>query len=77
MLCYFLSSLAAYTGDTCNDDRNGCAEVECFKGVECLDVPAPGVGAECGACELGFTGDGLKCTGKVGHIQPKANLPCL
>ena len=54
---------AAYTGDTCSEDKNGCAEVECFQGVECFDVPAPGVGAECGSCETGFTGDGLKCTG--------------
>lgn len=56
--------LPAYTGHTCSEDKNGCAEVECFKGVECLDVPAPGVGAECGACDTGFTGDGLKCSGK-------------
>ena len=29
----------------------------------CRDVPAPGVGAECGACPVGFTGDGIKCLG--------------
>ena len=56
-------SALAYTGETCSEDRNGCAEIECFSGVECLDVPAPGVGAVCGACGVGFTGDGLKCTG--------------
>ena len=53
----------AYTGDTCSEDKNGCAEIECFEGVECFDVPAPGVGAECGPCATGFTGDGLKCVG--------------
>ena len=53
----------AYTGATCSEDRNGCAEIECFEGVKCFDVPAPGVGAECGPCGTGFTGDGLKCTG--------------
>lgn len=62
---YKLFPLIAYAGDTCSEDRNGCAEVECFNGVECLDVPAPGVGAECGACNVGFTGDGLKCTGNA------------
>lgn len=27
-------------------------------------MPAPGVGAICGSCPSGFTGDGLKCYGK-------------
>ncbi len=31
--------------------------------MECFDVPAPGVGAVCGPCETGFTGDGVKCAG--------------
>ena len=26
-------------------------------------MPAPGVGAVCGSCPTGFTGDGLKCSG--------------
>ena len=30
----------------------------------CRDIPAPGVGAECGPCPTGFTGDGNKCLGK-------------
>ena len=42
---------------------NGCAEIECFSGVECFDVLAPGVGAMCGPCSNGFTGDGEKCSG--------------
>ena len=58
-----LFSSLAYSGDTCSEDKNGCAEVECFSGVECCDIPAPGVGAECGPCATGFTGDGLKCFG--------------
>ena len=29
-----------------------------------MDVPAPGVGAVCGACPLGYTGDSLKCYGR-------------
>ena len=61
--CLVNSLIVAYSGDTCSEDKNGCAEVECFSGVECFDVPAPGVGAECGPCATGFTGDGLKCFG--------------
>ncbi len=60
MLC----SIAAYSGDFCGEDRNGCAEIQCFEGVECLDVAAPGVGAMCEPCPAGYTGDGEKCFGK-------------
>ena len=28
-----------------------------------MDVPAPGVGAVCGDCPLGYTGDSSKCYG--------------
>ena len=38
-----------------------------------MDVPAPGVGAECGPCPLGFTGDSQKCYGQHFHI-PTAEL---
>ena len=54
----------AYGGEFCEEDFNGCSEIECFEGVECLDVPAPGVGALCGVCPGGYTGDGEKCFGK-------------
>ena len=37
--------------------------MQCFEGVECRDVPAPGVGAVCGACPEGYTGDEVKCYG--------------
>ena len=30
-----------------------------------MDVPAPGVGAVCGACSPGYTGDALKCYGEL------------
>ena len=70
-------SFSAYTGDTCSEDKNGCAEVECFQGVECFDIPAPGVGAECGSCETGFTGDGLKCTGNSQQYNDEMYVNCL
>ena len=54
----------AFAGRFCEEDRNGCSEIECFEGVECMDVPAPGVGAVCGSCPLGYTGDS-KCFGKI------------
>ena len=28
-----------------------------------MDVPAPGVGAVCGSCPPGYTGDTFKCYG--------------
>lgn len=55
---------AAFTGRFCEEDRNGCSEIQCFDGVECMDVPAPGVGAVCGACPPGYTGDAQKCYGQ-------------
>ena len=60
-----LLNLIAYEGDTCSEDKNGCAEIDCFGEIQCLDVPAPGVGAECGPCPSGFTGSGVKCAGML------------
>ena len=55
----------AYSGKFCEEDVDGCSEIECFDGVECIDVKAPGFGALCGGghCPHGFTGDGQKCLG--------------
>ena len=53
----------AYSGDLCQEDHNGCSDIQCFEGVECFDKPAPDVGAVCGPCPPGFTGDGEKCAG--------------
>ena len=55
---------SAFTGNFCEEDRNGCSEIQCFEGVECMDVPAPGVGAVCGACPPGYTGNAQKCYGQ-------------
>ena len=55
--------ITAWTGRFCEEDRNGCSEVTCYPGVVCIDVAAPGVGAQCDSCPSGFTGNGIKCTG--------------
>ena len=54
----------AYDGLFCEEDRNGCAEASCFSGVQCYDVPAPGVGITCGPCPNGYFGDGKDCIGQ-------------
>ena len=63
-LSHSYNYIAAFTGSFCEEDRNGCSEIQCFDGVECMDIPAPGVGAVCGACPLGYTGDAQKCYGQ-------------
>ncbi|XP_064385332.1 uncharacterized protein LOC135334155 isoform X5 [Halichondria panicea] len=50
-----------WEGDFCEDDVDGCANFDCFMSVNCVDVPAPGVGAMCGPCPQGYRGDGSKC----------------
>ena len=64
LYCNHTCAFSAYGGEFCEEDRNGCSEIQCFEGVECLDVPAPDVGAMCGVCPVGYTGDGEKCFGK-------------
>ena len=60
MLCF----CAAYNGTFCEKDRNGCLEASCYTaGIQCYDVPAPGVGITCGPCPVGYSGDGIYCTG--------------
>lgn len=46
-------------------DVDGCADLSCFDGVDCQDIPAPGDGAMCGPCPDGFNGNGMKCTGII------------
>ena len=57
------SLFSAYTGRFCEEDRDGCSEIQCYVETDCRDVPAPGVGAECGPCPSGFTGQDEKCLG--------------
>lgn len=66
MYIYHIHTLktTAFSGTFCEEDRNGCSEIQCFEGVECMDVPAPGVGAVCGSCPDGYTGDASKCYGE-------------
>ena len=61
-------------GPFCESDVDGCNEISCYEGVDCFDVPAPGEGAMCGPCPVGFTGDGQKCLG-MNHSHLKFSLP--
>ena len=55
--------LTAWEGDFCTVDADGCIEVSCFQDAECIDAPAPQIGAECPPCPVGYIGDGSKCAG--------------
>ena len=61
----FFASHAAFSGEFCEEDRNGCSEIQCFEGVECMDVPAPGFGVVCGPCPEGYTGGETRCYGEL------------
>ena len=60
-------------GPFCESDVDGCNEISCYEGVDCFDVPAPGEGAMCGPCPVGFTGDGQKCLG-MNHSHNRITL---
>ena len=62
-----LHTCVGWKGRYCEEDQNGCSELACFEGVQCYDVPAPGSGAICGPCPLGYQGDGEKCAGIHAH----------
>ena len=66
-------SHTAWTGQFCEEDIDGCSVVSCFEGVQCTDVQAPGIGATCGPCPTGYTGDGVKCSGRW-HLLGKVRL---
>ena len=56
-------SLLAYDGDFCQNDADGCREIECFNNSQCTDNIAPDVGGTCPPCPSGFTGNGTICAG--------------
>ena len=53
----------AWTGRFCEEDADGCLQSPCAAGVNCTDIPAPDIGATCGPCPPGFSGDGQDCIG--------------
>ncbi|KAK3250367.1 hypothetical protein CYMTET_40248, partial [Cymbomonas tetramitiformis] len=61
------------TGATKCVEIDGCASSPCFEGVECADVPAPGLGAGCGRCPDGYAGDGRTCEPERCLLEP---YPC-
>ncbi|KAK3233211.1 hypothetical protein CYMTET_56479 [Cymbomonas tetramitiformis] len=46
-------------------DLDGCDDAECYPGVACGDVLAPGTGHTCGPCPAGTFGDGAECQASV------------
>ena len=58
------SCSAAWTGDFCELDRDGCEDDPCFPGITCVDAIAPLEGNQCGPCPTGLVGDGFKCYGE-------------
>lgn len=54
---------------------DACLDLTCFPGVECTDIPAPGVGANCGDCPPGLTGDGSTCDGT--YIVVYTGISCV
>ncbi len=69
---FLLCTASGWEGEFCEDDVDGCANFDCFMGVDCVDVPAPGEGAMCGPCPQGYRGDGSKCAGKT-----PSNMYCI
>ncbi|KAK3262729.1 hypothetical protein CYMTET_28436 [Cymbomonas tetramitiformis] len=61
------------TGSTRCEEIDGCGASPCFDGVECSDIPAPGVGAVCGGCPEGLVGDGRACELDACSAEPP---PC-
>jgi hypothetical protein len=52
---------SGWEGTLCDQDKDSCKNANCFKGVKCIDQPAPAAGFECGPCPSGFHGDGADC----------------
>ena len=67
------SLYSAWVGDYCEEDLDGCSEFSCFPGVQCFDVPAPGSGAVCGPCPMGYVKDEEKCAGKKHHCRNRTS----
>ena len=65
------SLYSAWVGDYCEEDLDGCSEFSCFPGVQCFDVPAPGSGAVCGPCPMGYVKDEEKCAGRRITVEIK------
>ncbi len=55
---------------------SNCVCPQGMVGVDCVDVPAPGVGAMCGPCPQGYRGDGSKCAGKLSPLRQFAICVC-
>ena len=70
-----IHSPIGWEGEYCENDQDGCSQLECFEGVDCYDVEAPDSGAVCGACPDGYEGDGEKCNGTHTHTRASRMIP--
>ncbi|XP_013396516.1 sushi, von Willebrand factor type A, EGF and pentraxin domain-containing protein 1 isoform X1 [Lingula anatina] len=52
---------SGWEGARCEVDVPGCREGSCYQGVQCIDIPAPGLGFRCESCPPGMLGDGASC----------------
>eukprot|EP00118_Oscarella_pearsei_P011047 m.71118 g.71118 ORF g.71118 m.71118 type:complete len:1682 (+) comp35728_c0_seq1:100-5145(+) len=50
-----------WDGVYCDQNRDGCADIDCFSGVVCIDNPPPFDGAVCGPCPSGTVTLGDTC----------------
>ena len=65
-MCHYNTAcivFSAWNGRFCEEDTDGCLLSACAAGVSCTDIPAPGIGATCGPCPDGYSGDGQDCIG--------------
>lgn len=54
-------NISGYTGDTCSEDLDACANLQCYPEVSCVDLSPPSLVAECATCPNGTVGDGQYC----------------
>ena len=61
--------MVGWEGQFCDQDMDGCEEINCFEGVECFDNIAPLTGANCGPCPSGTQVSDGKCVGKRQYLH--------
>ena len=68
---------AAYEGDFCEEDVNGCRQNPCQDPSLCEDVLAPAVGFVCTGCLEGYTLNGSMCEGVCACVRVCVCVCCV